>query len=276
MEDDQYDCALDLMRRLPPQNVEDNLNKLLDLVDPDLEDKILSAIDKPLNVKRCPKTGKDYLLCDYNRDGDSYRSPWSNEYYPEIPDTVQPPPFTPSPALRKLEIAANEAFDTYRDMYYEGGISSVYTFEYDDGFAVVVLIKKVGSGGRRMNGAWDSIHVFEVHERGRNANYKLTSTVMLYMITKGQELGDMNLSGSMTRQVEQDHAVDDPSAHVANIGRMVEDIELKMRNSLQEVYFGKTQDIVNDLRSLGSLEESRKQAEIQKELAGRLMERTAR
>lgn len=72
-EDDQYDCALDLMRRLPPQNVEDNLNKLLDLVDPDLEDKILSAIDKPLKVKRCPKTGKDYLLCDYNRDGDSYR-----------------------------------------------------------------------------------------------------------------------------------------------------------------------------------------------------------
>ena len=59
----------------------------------------------------------------------------------------------------------------------------------------------MGSGGRRMNGAWDSIHVFEVHERGRNANYKLTSTVMLYMITKGQELGDMNLSGSMTRQV---------------------------------------------------------------------------
>lgn len=55
---------------------------------------------------------------------------------------MQPPPFTPSPALRKLEIAANEAFDTYRDMYYEGGISSVYTFEYDDGFAVVVLIKK--------------------------------------------------------------------------------------------------------------------------------------
>lgn len=76
--------------------------------------------------------------------------------------------------------------------------------------------------------------------------------------------------------MEQDHAVDDPSAHVANIGRMVEDIELKMRNSLQEVYFGKTQDIVNDLRSLGSLEESRKQAEIQKELAGRLMERSTR
>ena len=57
---------------------------------------------------------------------------------------------------------------------------------------------------------------------------------------------------------------------------MVEDIELKMRNSLQEVYFGKTQDIVNDLRSLGSLEESRQQARIQQEIVGRLMERNTR
>lgn len=70
--------------------------------------------------------------------------------------------------------------------------------------------------------------------------------------------------------------MDDPSAHIANIGRMVEDMELKMRNSLQEVYFGKTKDIVNDLRSLGSLEESRQQAKIQQELVGRLMERSAR
>ena len=70
--------------------------------------------------------------------------------------------------------------------------------------------------------------------------------------------------------------MDDPTAHVANIGRMVEDIELKMRNSLQEVYFGKTQDIVNDLRSLGSLEESRQQARIQQEIVGRLMERNTR
>ncbi|KAG0737950.1 hypothetical protein G6F57_009348 [Rhizopus arrhizus] len=158
-------------------------------------------------------------------------------------------------------------------MYYEGGVSSVYAFDMDDKFAIVVLIKKVSDGTRRMKGAWDSIHVFEVSERGRNAQYQLTSTVMLYMITNNQDLGNLNLSGSMTRQVEQDYPVDDPSAHIANVGRMVEDMELKMRNSLQEVYFGKTKDIVNDLRSLGSLAESKKQAQIQKELVGRLMER---
>jgi capping protein beta len=60
----------------------------------------------------------------------------------------------------------------------------------------------------------------------------------------------MNLSGNMVRQVEQDMAVEDDSSHVANIGRMVEDMELKMRNLLQEVYFGKAKDVVGDLRSM--------------------------
>ena len=66
----------------------------------------------------------------------------------------------------------------------------------------------VGDGVRRMKGAWDSIHVFEVQERGRNAHYKLTSTVMLYMITNSQDLGNLNLSGSMTRQVRQKKEID--------------------------------------------------------------------
>jgi capping protein beta len=255
------------MRRLPPQNTEENLAKLLDVV-PHLTDDLLSSVDQPLKVKRCIQTGKDYLVCDYNRDGDSYRSPWSNEYDPLYEGT------TPSSRLRKIEVSANEAFDTYREMYFEGGVSSVYLWDVEDGgFAGVVLIKKVGDGARKMKGAWDSIHVFESQDRGRNAHYKLTSTVMLYMITNKLDLGGLNLSGSMTRQAEQDFPVDDPSSHIANIGRMVEDMELKMRNLLQEVYFGKTKDIVNDLRSVQSIKESKRQQEIQRELVGKLMER---
>lgn len=62
----------------------------------------------------------------------------------------------------------------------------------------------------------------------------------------------------------------DPAAHIANTGRMVEEMELKMRNLLQEVYFGKTRDVVFDLRSVESLEKQRKQRELQKELVGLL------
>jgi capping protein beta len=54
----------------------------------------------------------------------------------------------PSPRLRKLEAAANSAFDTYRELYYDaGGRSSVYLWDLDDGgFAGVVLLKKGKSG----------------------------------------------------------------------------------------------------------------------------------
>ena len=62
-------------------------------------------------------------------------------------------------------------------------------------------------------------------------------------------MGSLDLGGNMTRQVEQDMPVDDDGSHIVNIGRLVEDMELKMRNMLQEVYFGKAKDVVGDLRS---------------------------
>lgn len=60
------------MRRLPPQQIEKNLSDLIDLV-PDLCEDLLSSVDQPLKIARDKLVGKDYLLCDYNRDGDSYR-----------------------------------------------------------------------------------------------------------------------------------------------------------------------------------------------------------
>lgn len=48
----------------------------------------------------------------------------------------------PGERVRKMEVKANEAFDVYRELYYEGGVSSVYLWNLDDGFAGVVLLKK--------------------------------------------------------------------------------------------------------------------------------------
>ncbi|KAF9243430.1 F-actin-capping protein subunit beta [Melanogaster broomeanus] len=287
---DPVDSMLDLIRRLPPSRVEENVNALVRIC-PDYADDLLGSVDQPLKVMTDRGTGKDYLACDYNRDGDSYRSPWSNEYDPPLEDGT-----TPSPKLRKLEIAANEAFDTYREMYYEGGVSSVYLWELEDGgFAGVVLLKKAmnpSSADEPLSGSWDSIHVFETAERGRQAHYKLTSTVMLQLVTRhsekvedsqaqgvgGQEkkaydqgwnsTGEVNLSGSLTRQMEQDWPLQDSASHITNTGKMIEDMEIKMRNVLQEVYFGKTRDIVYDLRSVDDLEKTRKQRALQKELVG--------
>uniref|UniRef100_F7GXX3 F-actin-capping protein subunit beta n=1 Tax=Callithrix jacchus TaxID=9483 RepID=F7GXX3_CALJA len=216
--DQQLDCALDLMRRLPPQQIEKNLSDLIDLV-PSLCEDLLSSVDQPLKIARDKVVGKDYLLCDYNRDGDSYRSPWSNKYDPPLEDGAMP-----SARLRKLEVEANNAFDQYRDLYFEGGVSSVYLWDLDHGFAGVILIKKAGDGSKKIKGCWDSIHVVEVQEKssGRTAHYKLTSTVMLWLQTNKSGSGTMNLGGSLTRQMEKDETVSDCSPHIANIGRLVE------------------------------------------------------
>ncbi|KAJ3114239.1 hypothetical protein HDU96_002366 [Phlyctochytrium bullatum] len=267
---ESIDVCLDLMRRLSPAKVEQNLAKLLQLA-PDLSEDLLSAVDQPLKVQRCEKTGREYLLCDYNRDQESHRSPWSNEYEPPLADGARP-----SAKLRKLEVLANEAFDTYRELYYEGGVSSVYMWDLDDGFACVVLIKKgVSEDAAVSAGSWDSIHVIETQEKGRSAHYKLTSTIMLGLAQNESKFGDLNLSGSLTRQAEQDFHVDDFNTHVENIGRLVEDMEYKMRNSLSQIYFGKTKDVVNDLRSLHSIAEGKKQAGIQAELFGKLAARSS-
>ena len=45
--------------------------ELVDLV-PDLTDDLLNTVDQPLQLAKDAK-GNAYLLCDYNRDGDSYR-----------------------------------------------------------------------------------------------------------------------------------------------------------------------------------------------------------
>jgi len=262
MTDQQLDCALDLMRRLPPQQIEQNLSNLIDLV-PDLCEDLLSSVDQPLKIASDKKVGKDYLLCDYNRDGDSYRSPWTNSYDPPLEDGAMP-----SERLRKLEVEANAAFDQYRELYFEGGVSSVYLWDLDAGFAGVILIKKAGDGSKKIKGCWDSIHVVEVQEKssGRSAHYKLTSTSMLWLQTNREGSGTMNLGGSLTRQIEQDAPVSEASPHIANIGRMVEDMENKIRNTLNEIYFGKTRDIVNGLRSVQPLSEKSSQDAMKKEL----------
>merc|ERR1711991_278866 len=179
-------------------NMADPLDCALDLV-PDLVEDLLSAVDQPLKVAHDKGAKRDYLLCDYNRNGNSYRSPWSNKYDPPLRDGA-----VPSDPLREVEIEGNTVFDTYRELYYEGGVSSMYAWDLDQGFAAVVLVKKTADASRKgapMKGVWDSIHVVEVQEQGKQGVYNLTSTVMLSIKTKAKETGTMELSGSLTRQV---------------------------------------------------------------------------
>lgn len=230
---------------MPPTWVEGHVETLLEVV-PELADDLLGNVDLPLRVIRDDASGRDFLACDYNRDGESFRSPWSDEYIPPSPGAPQP-----SARLRQLEVSLNSAFDLYREMYYEGGISSVYLWDLEDTgtkdmeFAGVVCLKKseLRWGGRIVlitalpeevgKGSWDSVHVFECIERGRSAKYKLTSTIILELhanTKSGLEAkeggkGRVDLGGSMTRQTEVDQPLSNPGEHVKNIGKLVEDME---------------------------------------------------
>lgn len=264
----------DLLRRLPPSETSKNLSGIISLV-PDLEEELLSSVDVGLTSKRCPKSGRDYLCCDYNRDGSSYRSPWSNEFDPAI-DPEDAVDLVPRGRVRRMEEQLNAAVDVYRELYYEGGISSAYLWQLDEGFAGVVLVKKSSSGSGK--GGWDSIHVLEVTEAAskRSAHYKLTSTVILDLGLSNAAIDELSLAGNLTRQQEQDLPINGlreaevEQSHVVNIGRMVEDMETRMRNLLQEVYFGKAKDVVGDLRSIRPLSEAEQERAQHREVIGKM------
>jgi capping protein beta len=108
-----YLAHSDLLRRLPPHSTTANLNRICALA-PHLTEDLLSAVDQPLEIRRCKTSGRDYLLCDYNRDGDSWRSPWSNEFEPVL--EVGEEGAKPSERVRKMEVQMGDAVDVYREL----------------------------------------------------------------------------------------------------------------------------------------------------------------
>ena len=117
---------------------------------------------------------------------------------------------------------------------------------------------------------WDSMHVFEASDRSRQATYKVTSSLFVHLVSRAYP--HMVLSGYTSKQnIYEGIPCDDFSTHAANIGRIVEDIEGKMRAAYQDVSFARCRDIVQELRQLGGgLREKQRQRGIQQELVGLL------
>jgi capping protein beta len=69
---DVIESMLDLMRRLPPTRTQENVAALVDIC-PEESEELLQNVDVPLRIMVDHVTGREYLACDYNRDGESYR-----------------------------------------------------------------------------------------------------------------------------------------------------------------------------------------------------------
>merc|ERR1712176_1682889 len=96
---------------------------------------------------------------------------------------------------------------------------------------------------------------------------------MLWLQTNTKGAGMMNLGGSLMRQLERDMPLDAGSPHVINFGKLVEEHENKIRHTLNEIYFGKSRDIVHGLRSTEPLKDERQKRELAAALNKRLSEK---
>ncbi|KAK4354642.1 hypothetical protein RND71_026836 [Anisodus tanguticus] len=207
------EAAMGLMRRIPPKHTETALSALLTLL-PQHSSDLLSQVDQPLQDESHPKNKPADMYCRPRFW--PYRCPWSNKYHPPLEDAPQP-----SPELRKLEVEANEDVDGSKSGH--------------------------GRRGYLQEGAWDAIHVIEVGPEEEDiVQYCLTSTVMLTLTTDNESSGSFNLSGSIRRQMSMKLSFSE--GHLCNMGKMIEEMEGKLRNSLDQVYFGKTNEMVCTLR----------------------------
>jgi capping protein beta len=250
------DC-IGLVRKLPIIKMEDNITAISNLIyeDDDLLNEFLQKVDSRIEIS--PEDG-EFLMCEHNRDGDSYRSPLSNQYFPQVEDGR-----LPTPELRELEIKLNKMFGLYAKAYYSISCkSSCYCWELgdsiEDGFAVAVLVKNLVDLEKEVDsGKWESNNVVNVtfNKAGDKieATYKLTTSVVLQMNFDHKVCGKVCLSGTVSRQMQETYTSKtylNDEFHVTNIGNMIEDCENSLRNTIEEIYIKKSKEVSFIYRNL--------------------------
>lgn len=255
IEEAQVAGALALLKKLPPQDLEKNLASF-SKVAPHLSTSLQPYITKPSSLVLDTATNKFFLACEYNNDGNAYRSPWTNVYHtvPAGGKVEEDKLFHPPADLRRLEEMFNEVFDAYKTSYYEGGVSSVYLWDLEDGFAAAFLIRKEVYQSRGVeNGIWDIVHLAEVRESPNTnfAEYRVYSNLLLSLeLAGGKAAGTTELGAYFTRQAEDKRKKTNEDAHLPVIGRMIEEMEISLRQSLDSFYMAKHREVLSNVRSL--------------------------
>jgi len=263
-------ACLNILQKTPTEEIEQNLPALAVFLstDQDAVEELFQRVDTPLGEDSDPHVkGKKFLLCDHNRDGESYRSPWSNKYHPPFSgDDYEG--FKPSLKLREMELFANEVFGSYCELYYgKDAISSVYLWDRTDesnnsnfsgGFNGCFLIKKafVDQNKDLKCDSWNSIHIVEVGGvSGGKVLYKLSTTVIVsvHPLPSGRS-DNIDIGGSLVRRMEKNYPVGNGdsgnmSNHITNIGKMVEEMEIGIRSNMDALYIQKTREVIESIRS---------------------------
>lgn len=247
--------CIELNELLPVSNVDKNLNALTTVIynNDDLLNECIQKIDNRSTIGT-DDSNKDFIKCEQNRDGDSYRSPHTNKYYPNIDGML------PSKELRELEEKLNKMFLLYVKQYYSStAVGSVYCWDLgdniSDGFGVAIVIKNSVNHEKEINiGTWDSSNLITVNfskEGGKiKTDYNMITTVTLNMNLEAKIAGNVVLGGTITRSAKATKMINSymSDEHIENIGVLVEDIESKMRNTLNTIYVMKSKEIIDTAR----------------------------
>lgn len=201
--------CLQILRKFPISSIKKVVEALTSLVyeNDELLNEFLQKIDQPSEISKEDIKG-EFLTCEYNRDGDYYRSNVSNSYFPS-PEEGEELRF-PTKEVREMEVSFNKIFKEYTKLYFGGGaISSVYCWELgsavEEGICVAVIIKNLVDNTKGVKGGcWDSSHLivinFDNNDGKIEAKYKLTSTIF-FSASINYKVGEIDFSGSTTRLV---------------------------------------------------------------------------
>ena len=249
--------CIQLNQLMPIIDIDKNIDAISSVIydNDDLLNEFLQKVDNRTKVCQDDPKG-ELIMCEQNRDGDSYRSPITNQYFPPTEDAKYP-----SAPLRKLEETLNKMFKIYVKLYYSTStLCSVYCWELgeslSEGYGVAVLIKNSLTDQKKINsGSWDSSNLitvtFDESSGKKQAKYNLISTVNLAMSFNSKICGKVCLSGTIARSSHFTKEVKDytnDEAHIGNIGVLVEEMENSIRNTLDTVYLTKSKQIIDTAR----------------------------
>lgn len=235
---------------LPTHMMEKNIEALSTVLYDydDIFNEFLQRVDKRTNINQDSECGP-FISCEQCRDGDSYRSPLSNKYYPPIEGGRYP-----SPELRKFEIALNTAFKEYVKNYYSSNtLYSCYCWDLgdkiEDGFGVAVLIKKT-----EKESSWDSINIMNVEFEKTNkieCTYSLITDIKICIQLDRPNSGKLKYSGTIqksSKKVKQLKKYLDIQEQLPEIGSMIEKQETELRGTFNGISINKSKEIINNSR----------------------------
>jgi capping protein beta len=195
-----------------------------------------------------------FIQCEYNRIETSYRSPFTNEYYPPVNVAKYP-----LEELRKMEVEFGKLFSQYAKLYYSNKTtSSVYAWDMGDsiinGFGLCTLIYSETN-----NSIISTINVFNIKfskEITKNkeyvkVSYKQTSTMNIELNFNNLSK-DSYLSTSLSRSILDDNVYTDDylnyEFHYEKLGKMIEQAENSLRLQIEHVQVNKIKDIISNIK----------------------------